>query len=95
MRPFTDMTRERYSSGRIRLRSACESSRLSKGASSRTGAGASAPGRGASGRSYRSLPCSSRKVVSCGASPASTAPSLVSPHHFCTSAAVAGPNAAR
>ena len=47
-----------------RVRSACDSSRLSKSYRKRGGAGTSGPGRGASGRSNSSRPDSSRKARS-------------------------------
>ena len=52
-------------------------------------------GRGASGTSNNSLPRSSRNVRSPGRSRSITSASLVSPDQACTSATVAGPNAAR
>src|SRR5690349_16900489 len=69
--------------------------RLSNSATSRGGAGASSPGRGAVGRSNSSAPCSSLKVTTAGLSCSSTAFSPVSPDQACTSRTVAGPNAPR
>lgn len=83
-------TRRRTSSVMIRVRSAYASSRLSKPASRRTGAGLSGSGRGASGRSYRSRPDSSRKVRSSPPMPATTSRSPLTPDQARMSAVPAG-----
>ncbi len=76
-----------------RLRSSCDSRRLSYSGRKRTGAGASGSGRGASGRSKSSRPRSSRNVTSCGRSRSTTWRRPVSRHHVAASATDAGPNA--
>jgi hypothetical protein len=78
-----------------RVRSACESSRLSYSGKNRGGAGVSGSGRGAPGRSSSSAPCSSRKTRKRGRSRSATSASRVSPDQVCTSLTVAGPKAAR
>ncbi len=93
--PFREDSRGRLPLLTTRVRSAWDRMRLSNSATSRTGAGVSGPGRGASGRSKSSLPCSSRNVRRPGRSRFTTSASRVSPDQVCTSAMVAGPNAPR
>jgi len=88
-------TGARSSPGRKRLRSACDSNRLSYSGKKREGAGVSGSGRGASGRSNNSRPRSSRNVRSRWRSRSSTSRRPVNPAHAATSATDAGPNARR
>ena len=76
-----------------RVRSLCDSSRLSYSDRRRGGAGMSSEGRGASGRSYSACPASPRTVRNGNRS--ATSPSRVSPEHSWMSATLAGPNAPR
>jgi len=95
MMPLTVESRLKSARLTTRDRSACDRIRLSNSATRRTGAGTSAPGRGAAGRSNSSAPCSSRNVSRDGRSRSSTALSPVSPDQAWTSRTVAGPNAPR
>ena len=93
--PFRVNIRWRFGSLMMRVRSACERTRLSNSATSRTGAGLSGSGRGAPGRSNSSAPCWSRKARRPGRSRSTTSRSRVRPDHAWASWTDAGPNAAR
>ena len=94
MRRFFVITAGRCSSGTIRVRSAWASSDGVERREQPRGAVGVLARPGASGRSTSSRPASSRRTTSSSRSPSTTGPRPVA-HHACTSAAVAGPNAAR